>query len=54
MINSNQATGANVYAQLQASQQSYNSYMNQPFAQYQAYSNFGQYYPELLDKMVGK
>lgn len=53
MINSNQATGANVYAQLQAAQQSYNSYMNQPFAQYQA--ALAAYYrdPDAYKEMFG-
>ena len=54
MVNSNQATGANVYAQLQASQQSYNSYMNQPFAQYQAYLNAYNQNPKVVELMMGK
>lgn len=53
MINSNQATGANVYAQLQAAQQSYNSYMNQPFMQYQAYLNAYNQDPEAIKASLG-
>lgn len=52
MINSNQTTGANVYAQLQAAQQSYNSYVNQPFAQYQAYIDAYTKNPSAINSML--
>lgn len=52
MINSNQSTGANVYAQLQAAQQSYNSYINQPFASYQAYIDAHRKDPIAIDSML--
>ena len=45
MINNNQINAANAYAQLGAAQASYNSYVNQPYAQYQAlaqtYNKYG-------------
>lgn len=54
MINSNQATGANVYAQLYAAQQSYNSYMNQPYANFKAYLDaFGED-PKAIETYLGK
>lgn len=45
MISNNQVNAANAYAQLGAAQASYNSYVNQPYAQYQAlaqtYNKYG-------------
>ena len=53
MLAHNQTTAANAYAQLGAAQASYNSYMQQPYASYDALMSYYQKDPQALLKATG-
>ena len=53
MLANNQTTAANAYAQLGAAQASYNSYMQQPYASYDALMSYYNKDPQALLKATG-